>query len=62
MAAVDGNFKLDNIATHKPENDVALSDGEAFQVGTERYQSYLNSTPEPKKVCFSVGRGFLTDD
>ena len=51
IVAVDGNFKLDNIATRKPESDVSLSDGQAFLVGVERYQEHLKLTPEPKKVC-----------
>ena len=59
MVAVDGNFKLENVATCKPENDVSLSDGEAFQVGTDRYQRHLKLTPEPKKVSLLYGQDFL---
>jgi hypothetical protein len=51
---VDGNFKLDNLKMKKAEDDVGLSDGEAFFVGDVQYKEHLKQIVEPKEVSTSI--------
>jgi len=48
---VDGNFKLDNLKMKNAEEDVTLSDGEAFFVGQVQYQEHLKTVIQTKEVC-----------
>ena len=34
----------------KPEDDVALTDGDGYMVGTSRYEAHLKSSKEQKVV------------
>lgn len=47
---MDGNFKAEHMRMRRPENDIAISDGTGFMVGTERYKTYLAATQEEKRV------------
>ncbi|KAJ7457161.1 hypothetical protein B0H11DRAFT_2199920 [Mycena galericulata] len=46
---VDGNFKLDNLKMRNPGDDVRLSDGEMFCVGSIQYDEHVRITPERKQ-------------
>jgi hypothetical protein len=50
QAVVDGNFKLDNLKMRNPGDDVRLSDGEMFCVGSVLYDEHVRITPEKKQV------------
>jgi hypothetical protein len=57
---VDGNFKLDNLKMKKADEDVALSDGEAFFVGDVQYKEHLRQAVELKEVsAFTQIQGLL---
>ncbi|KAJ6610848.1 hypothetical protein B0H10DRAFT_1810991 [Mycena sp. CBHHK59/15] len=45
---VDGNFKLENLKMRNPEDDVRLSDGQMFFVGSVLYDEHVRITPEQK--------------
>ncbi|KAJ7828821.1 hypothetical protein B0H14DRAFT_2366888 [Mycena olivaceomarginata] len=45
-----GNFKLDNLKMRNPNDDVRLSDGEMFCVGSVSYEEHLRITPDRKQV------------
>ena len=44
LANMDGNFKADHIEMDN-KNDVYLSDGTCYMVGSKNYQKYLDETP-----------------
>ncbi|KAJ6623813.1 hypothetical protein B0H10DRAFT_1785558, partial [Mycena sp. CBHHK59/15] len=46
---VDGNFKLENLKMRNPEDDVRLSDGQMFFVGSVLYDEHVRITPEQKQ-------------
>ncbi|KAJ7739284.1 hypothetical protein B0H14DRAFT_3168063 [Mycena olivaceomarginata] len=41
QVVTDGNFKLDNLKMRNPNDDVRLSDGEMFCVGSVSYEEHL---------------------
>ncbi|KAJ7018777.1 hypothetical protein C8F04DRAFT_976706 [Mycena alexandri] len=49
QVVTDGNFKLDNLKMRNPGDDVRLSDGEMFFVGSVRYDEHVRTTPEKKQ-------------
>ncbi|KAJ7637930.1 hypothetical protein DFH06DRAFT_1002060 [Mycena polygramma] len=49
QVTADGNFKLDNLKMRNPNDDVRLSDGEMFCVGSVAYNEHLRITPERKQ-------------
>lgn len=49
----DGNFKLDNLKMRNPQDDVRLSDGEMFCVGSVLYDEHVRITPERKQASDS---------
>lgn len=42
ILVVDGNFKAELLKPRKPEADVALTSGEGYVTGKERYTQHLN--------------------
>jgi hypothetical protein len=46
----DGNFKLENVVTKKPEEDVYLSDGRGYMVEDAVYQEHIKASIEIKQV------------
>lgn len=46
----DGNFKAQNLHCTRPDQDVCLSDGEAYMVAEKPYQEYLLKVPSKKEV------------
>jgi hypothetical protein len=50
---MDGNFSAEHMAMRRPDDDVMLTDGAAFMVGTEDYKAHLAEAQEDKKgkVC-----------
>lgn len=52
QAVADGNFKLENLKMRNPSDDVRLSDGEMFFVGSASYNEHLRITPERKQASF----------
>jgi len=46
----DGNFSAEQLKMKYPENDVHLSDGNAFLVGAARYTQHLGVAKEIKQV------------
>jgi hypothetical protein len=50
---MDGNFSAEHMAMRRPEDDVMLTDGAAFMVGTQDYKAHLAEAQEDKKgkVC-----------
>ncbi|KAJ7719074.1 hypothetical protein B0H14DRAFT_3629631, partial [Mycena olivaceomarginata] len=49
QVVTDGNFKLDNLKMRNPNDDVRLSDGEMFCVGSVSYEEHLRITPDRKQ-------------
>ena len=48
---VDGNFKQDHLKMKHPVDDVPLSDGHGFMVGSEDFDSYASQLgPEKPEV------------
>jgi len=47
---IDGNFKLDNLKMRQAEDDVRLSDGEAFMVTSGPYHEHINAGTDLKEV------------
>ena len=47
---MDGNFQAEHMRMRNPENDVPLSDGTGFMVGTKLYQLHLKSVVERQQV------------
>jgi hypothetical protein len=47
---MDGNFSAEHMAMRKPDDDVFLSDGTAFMVGTKDYKAHLAQATEYKYV------------
>ena len=52
---MDGNFQVEHMKMRNPQNDVPLSDGTAFMVRKELYESHLKSATEWRQVS-SVSR------
>ena len=48
----DGNFKATHIRQKNDENDIWLTNGEAFMTNTGRYNEHLAQAQETKTVCF----------
>ncbi|KAJ7929798.1 hypothetical protein B0H13DRAFT_1595925 [Mycena leptocephala] len=49
QVVTDGNFKLDNLKVRNPNDDVRLSDGEMFFVGSRLYDEHVRITPSKKQ-------------
>jgi hypothetical protein len=49
---VDGNFKAEQIKMRKPDDDVALIDGEGYMVTDRPYREHLRVAIETKEVMF----------
>jgi hypothetical protein len=49
---VDGNFKAEQIKMRRPENDVALIDGEGYMVTDGPYREHLKVAIETKEVTY----------
>jgi hypothetical protein len=47
---MDGNFSAQHAAMRKPDDDVSLSDGNGFMVGSKRYQDHLAQAIEDTQV------------
>jgi hypothetical protein len=47
---VDGNFKAEQIKMRRPEDDVALIDGEGYMVTDGPYREHLREAVETKEV------------
>jgi hypothetical protein len=51
VVVVDGNFSLQSMHMKKPDEDVALTDGEGFTVTDMPYRVHLAESVEYKQVC-----------
>jgi hypothetical protein len=47
---VDGNFKAEQIKMRRPQDDVALIDGEGYMVTDGPYREHLKASIETKEV------------
>ena len=47
---VDGNFKAEQINMRKPDDDIALIDGEGYMVTDGPYREHLKYSVESKEV------------
>ena len=47
---MDGNFCAEHLKMRKPEDDVALSDGDGFFTSLSDYELHLQETVETKQV------------
>ena len=47
---VDGNFKAEQIKMRRPQDDVALIDGEGYMVTDGPYSEHLKACNETKEV------------
>ncbi len=47
---VDGDFKLVNLKTKRPDDDVWLRDGGGFVVKNDEYQNHIQISVEPKQA------------
>ena len=50
----DGNFKLENVKSKCPQDDVSLSDGRGFMVKDKPYQAHIMASVEAKQVTLQV--------
>ena len=41
IIVVEGNFKADHLHPKNPQNDISLTDGEAYVTNEERYSKHL---------------------
>ena len=51
VVAVDGNFTAQHMHMRQPELDVALTDGEGYNVWDAPYRVHLKEAIEIKQVC-----------
>jgi hypothetical protein len=51
---MDGNFSAQHMAMKRADDDVSLSDGSAFMVGSSDYKAHLSTAPNDKQVSFLV--------
>ena len=47
---VDGNFHADHIKMCRPDQDIALTNGQGFMVEEGQYREYLTAAQEPNFV------------
>jgi hypothetical protein len=47
---IDGNFASEHIKMKRPDDDVALTDGNRYFVSVEDYETHLAETPENKQA------------
>jgi hypothetical protein len=48
---MDGNFSAEHMTMRNAEDDVALTDGAAFMVGTKEYKAHLAVASEDRQAC-----------
>ena len=59
VIAVDGNMSAQHLKMHRPELDVALTDGEGYVVEDQPYHSHLSTAVEIKQVLCTCSFDFL---
>jgi hypothetical protein len=58
---IDGNFASEHLKMRRPDDDVALTDGDGYFVSVSDYETHLAETSETKQVeCYSTFPYFHT--
>ena len=47
---MDRNFSAEHLQMRRPEDNVALTDGDSYMTGIERYEAHLNRAKESNQV------------